>query len=486
MRASAFEEAVVDYQQALAIVRERGGDDPNLRFRLGAARSSAGQWEEAVADLKGCLESYRGAADSEGMERTSYSLTLLHAWRGEFPHAMLVMQEALTASPESRSEPRARLLALSGTMLALGGEVVLAEALIARAEEIAEERGDPALLGYVLTNRALRQGVCIEFEQELATLERADGLLRPAGDLFSLSQCINYRTPALGYLGRHDEMARQLDELSHLAGRLGDASSAAVHALMRGILALVQGRLSEARRCAEEAERGARGSAALVLPAAVHLSAEVGFLLGDEEDSEERAAEASRLHAEMGSPANRYEGPFSLLYYRACRGDGDGAQSLLDELPPLAAPGEPLTCAAFDGAVMAAAALAILDRGSEAALFYPAMLGLAERGVVFAGTTFPSLRRVLGMVAAANGWWEPADLHFRRALEQTERAGAFKETIETIDWTARMRLARNAAGDREEATALLLRAAAGYREMGMQGHAERADRLARSASRRHP
>jgi len=77
--------------------------------------------------------------------------------------------------------------------------------------------------------------------------------------------------------------------------------------------------------------------------------------------------------------------------------------------------------------------------------------------------------RYLGMLAATMERWEEAAQHFENALTMNTHMGARPWLAHTQHEYAKMLLARNQPGDREEATALLNVALSTVRELGMRG-----------------
>ncbi len=475
--ASAFEEAIRYYRDACERIPDGGKERAEALFKLGSAQRSAGDWSSAVASWDAAAVIYEALADAPGVERTCNALALLHGWRGQFPDALQAVQRGLTADPESVSEHRCRLLAAAATMLSLAGQPAPADALIEQAVVIAEKRDAGRLLGTVLATKGLHQRVYMEFADGMQTLARAEQLLREAGDLWAVSQCIGHQAIALHLLGRLAEMERRLDDLDAVATKMGDGSGIALLAVMRGVLAMGRGELGQAELWARQAEVTARTSAKLVLSPALHLIAEVQFLAGRSDRTEDLLREAARLHHEMGNTPAVHEGMLSVLLCRAFQGDSDGAQALLRHLPAAADLEQPITSGRYDGMITAAAALVMLGRKEQAAALYPPLLKMTERGVVLSGAWSFLLRRILGMIAAVNEGWDCAQAHYGAALQQAQELGLRKEKAEALYWVSRMLLERNAAGDRGRGRSMLERAIEGYRDVGMPKHLEVARQL---------
>jgi tetratricopeptide (TPR) repeat protein len=82
-----------------------------------------------------------------------------------------------------------------------------------------------------------------------------------------------------------------------------------------------------------------------------------------------------------------------------------------------------------------------------------------------------SVSRYLGMLAAATGGWEQAELHFDEASAMNASMGARPWLAHTQYDYAEMLLARDGPDDREQAQELLDAALATYHELGMESYA---------------
>jgi DNA-binding CsgD family transcriptional regulator len=107
----------------------------------------------------------------------------------------------------------------------------------------------------------------------------------------------------------------------------------------------------------------------------------------------------------------------------------------------------------------------------RASTLYRLLLPYAGRSIVMGGgvVCYGAASRYLGMLAATMACWEEAAQHFADALAMNTRMGARPWLAHTQHEYAKMLLARNQPGDREEAAALLNTALATARELGMHG-----------------
>ena len=102
----------------------------------------------------------------------------------------------------------------------------------------------------------------------------------------------------------------------------------------------------------------------------------------------------------------------------------------------------------------------------------------ALNAVAVPEVSLDSASRPLGMLATRLGRLEDAARHFEDAMEMNERMGARPGLAHTQHDQARMLHLRDGPGDRDRSRELLEAAVAGYRELGMETWAARAEALA--------
>jgi class 3 adenylate cyclase/tetratricopeptide (TPR) repeat protein len=477
MQSNAYAEAARHYKSALERLPAESVEWPVLSYCTGRAECDANRWEDAERSWNRAAAAWERRGDSEGVARACHALALLHTWRGEHRQRADAVRRGLLASVGSKSRDRGRLLAMASGMLSTIGQWDEAEKLHREALAIAHERNDTRLLGATLTMQGLHNWLRARFLEGSELFTQAEDLLRSIGDLSGLTRSYALHLIPLGYLGRLDQIEARLDELESLARRVADSNALTIHAVFRGIVALCRGQLEEAGRWTGEAVARAEQAGREMLGAAIHNLAEIDFHRGRWEEVEERFEEAARLHRELGSFSTKYEGPLSRLFVRAYRGDRAGAEELLPEVAAFEKTFSPSTAAGFDAAVTSALALVLLGRGREASRFYEPIREIADRSVVFASGSFPLVSRVLGMIASANGCWEPASAHFTDAIEQAKKLGARKELIEVNYWFGCMLIDQGGEERRAQAYEHLDQAREGYRSMGMPRHLEMVESL---------
>jgi class 3 adenylate cyclase len=98
---------------------------------------------------------------------------------------------------------------------------------------------------------------------------------------------------------------------------------------------------------------------------------------------------------------------------------------------------------------------------------YELLVFAAERGVVFSSGWIFLVPRMLGLASSLAGAWDRAEAHFATAVEIAIEQGARPELARTYLDDARMRLARNARGDRDLVIERIGTAQAIFEELGM-------------------
>jgi tetratricopeptide (TPR) repeat protein len=124
---------------------------------------------------------------------------------------------------------------------------------------------------------------------------------------------------------------------------------------------------------------------------------------------------------------------------------------------------------------------AFLGDTPHAAKLYELLLPYAGCNVLaYPELSLGSASRYLGLLASAMSHWAEAERHFDAAIEMNAQMGARPWVGHTQHDYATMLLARDASADRERALELIAAALTTYRELGMEGWAERASELERA------
>ena len=478
----AYEEAARLFELGLQALEVLPSADPATHCELLLGLGEALAREGRTADAK---RTYLAAADLARASGLPHQLGLAAlGYGGRFPwlragsDARLVplLEEALAALGAEESVLRVRLLARLAGALRDQPSLEPRSSLAHQAVEVARRLGDPDTLCYALTSQfTATWGPEME---ELAAI--ADELRQRADETGDaeriLDTCFLQRETWLA-LGDRARVATAAAEHRALADELKQPSQQWYATVMSAHWALSQGDFALAEQLGEEAlalgERVLRDDA-------ICSHRMVLCMLRIEQG---RAAEVEELVRRSIGDHPGYRFFRCLLVLIACELGREGeARPAFDELAAddfadLPRDAEWL----FALCTLAQVAVDLGDRERARALYRLlrpyAHLNAVASGEVFVG----SVARYLGMLAAASGASRDAARHFEDALEMNERMGARPWLAHTQSDYARMRLGRDAPGDREQARTLLSRALATYRELGMPVAAERASALAAGA-----
>jgi predicted ATPase/DNA-binding CsgD family transcriptional regulator len=196
-------------------------------------------------------------------------------WRGRqtFAQAQAAYSRALAAAEDGPAAPRARALWGRGNN-ALGlGEFEAAGADATEALALAEDAGDP---GTASRARCLL-GLSAAYVNPAAgrsDLRRAVELARTAGDQWALVEAAQFA--AIGYLFQddHTRLRGVLDEVDAVTDRIAEGDQVARRALILASIAILDGRLTEAR----EVLKGALAAEHADPAVQMWLQAQVGLL----------------------------------------------------------------------------------------------------------------------------------------------------------------------------------------------------------------
>ena len=356
-----------------------------------------------------------------------------------------------------------------------------AEECARRAMDLGRKLADDRLLAAATTVHATVKSQRLAVRDALAGYRESHRLATQAADPWIQGWSLQRLPLVLVWLGHLDEADALVEEASRSARRTGDwadhslaVGTAALLALLRGDFPLVERRARETMAMVRRSGYPWGGVVALTaLCAARALQAEWDAA----EDALAILEEPGRVFAEVGLAAHSIAAVGRLrlraLSGRATPEDRDQVAALAKLMQSMGTDvgtiGPLSTC------------VEIADLLTDASLAGPsvASLDLAEaRGVLFPGGGEHLLPRVQGLAAALEGRWDAALAYFARAVEFARAAGARPERARSELDCARMLLARDARGDREQAARLLAQALPALRELGMHAFLPRAEELA--------
>jgi DNA-binding SARP family transcriptional activator len=477
----AYEEAARLYEIALdALERTQPVDEASrcrLMLALGNAQARGGLTDSSretfllAADLARRLDLPAELAQAV----LGYGGRFAYARAGADRRLVPLLEEALTALPDGDGELRARLLARLAGALRSEPSMQRRAALSQEAMQMARRLANPATLAYALES-AFAGVSPRDTELWLANGNELVRVARDAGDKEREFFGHQHGLGALMVLGDIRGVDTRLDAMAELVEELRQPTQRRAFAVTRTMRALFAGRYQEAEHLVQEALDVGPGAHGLemgwfwvVRLQAWALAREQGRLQLLKADTEQLVRDyplvshlptvVASLYSELGSEADARES-FEAL-----------ARHDFDDIP-------------FDSEWLFQVSLlsqvcTFLGDTPHAAKLYELLLPYAGCNVLaYPELSLGSASRYLGLLASTMSRWAEAERHFEAAIEMNAQMGARPWVGHTQHDYATMLLARDAAADRERALELIAAALTTYRELGMEGWAERASELA--------
>jgi tetratricopeptide (TPR) repeat protein len=463
----AHEEATAQFERGLALLAEQDRSRCDLLLGLAEARRRAGDVPGSQRAFAEAGEIARSLGDAERLAHAAVGSFRGHVMASPGWHNPVIQQleDALELLPDDDTVLRSRVLSALSLELYFTPDYPRGITVAWEAIDMARRTRDDDALAFALA--------CAH--TALSDPAHLDARLTVSTELVAVSDRAG--NPELAYIG-HVHRACDLLELSRVDDALRSARAAAeiVEDLgqpmqryfvvwLHSTLALLEGRLDDAQRLADEAlEIGiaadhpdayvAWGTQALVLG---WQRGEVGHLV---EPARELLDEFPALTT----------WPAAVAFVEAAAGFEEDARKRLVGLT------DDLDVIAF-GATWMPAMLAlvevcrILDAPECAAPIYERLIPYAARLCVVSLnlSEMGPVSRALGVLATLLGDYSRAELHFGDALATSERIGAPPHVARTHVDRARMLFSRAAPGDAEQALELLATAKPLAERMGMAG-----------------
>jgi len=474
MAVLAYEEATGHCERALALLELEASPDEATRgellVALGEALHGAG---EPVRARETCAEaaavaSRQGLPELLARAALGYSDATFTVF-GPFDEPAVeasarLLRQALDALGEG--ETALHVLLLAQLPRTLGFTATTEEKLpyATRAREIAEHRGDRALLASALEALRWARFEPDYVEQNLDTARQIVALAEEIGDRAREFWGRHYVLHALLELGDIAGFDQEIEALERLGAELRSPQYRYFPRLQRAMRAILDGRLEDGERLAFEAfEIGQQMQAE---PALGNLGAQLFTIrryqgrLGELEDAVRAQVDRYPL-----LPTWRC----ALCYLLCSEGRAPEAR---EEFERVAAHDftdlrRPDLVDLFE----LTEACVFLGDERRAALLYDSLAPYAHLNIVIGPSAgvVGSAARSLGQLAAIMHRWEEAEAHFEAALAFNTRMGTHPVTAFTQVAYARMLLARRAPGDPERAGGLLEQASATAETLGMLG-----------------
>jgi class 3 adenylate cyclase len=468
-------EAVLLYRSALELADAVGvpqGEKANLLlWGLGAAQHGADDLEGMIQSYEEAAREFEGAGDVAGAAMAYAALSAFLVWQGQLERALRFAEKGLELVGPADQAERAMLLAYHANSSLMLHRFDTAFREAAEAEALAEHVTDPLTLGALFS--AIAWLYCFGcFPQKAREAgDRSAPAYEAAGEL--AFACYPRLASLLSgtYQGQVSAAGPEWPDLRRLSEQRLAFQPAYTAAIYHARQRLLAGDLVESERIGDEVLRLVSEMRVFaIVPQILELSSVLMMLTRRYDQAEARLAalQAAYEAAERGAwLAGSW--PWRV---RLCleKGDTASARKLLADRPrwPFE---EPLSTGGAYNLLACGEALAELGETEGLDACYQRLRELNGRGIEF---FLPCLvPRVIAMLDAVSGRWDDATTYFEKALSLARRLGYRLELAATLLAYAKMRLARDAPGDAEAATAMLNEALHLYQDMGLPQRVEK-------------
>jgi class 3 adenylate cyclase len=399
------------------------------------------------------------------------------------------LQEALQKLPEKEAGLRGSASAILAEAHVIGFQPEAGMGMARQALALGRQTQDPRLCAHALVALALCQALRIQLSDALESLEEGLRQAHRSEDSWIEGWPLQRLPLVLNWMGRLGDAERRAEEACRQSRRTQDWAGYSLALAALTSVAVARGELAAAEDYAQQTLATARRShypwgAGMALPALAYAHGLRGEWAAAQRVSDV-LMEPGSVFADAGPAFQFHTRVFRELLdaLRATR--PKGGEDLAIRALAAAPPGLPDNnlLAAFCPGVETAREIG--DAKLAAACSAPIALA-AERGMVFP-SCFPFLlHRLVGVAAAMNESWEPAERYFRKAEAIATEIGARPELGRVYFDYSRMLAARSAEGDRTHAANLLSRASFIFDEFGMQPFLDQAAQLAAELGIRPP
>ena len=479
----AYEEAVGLCERALEALAlgtsPDGSTRADLLIDLGEAHQRTGAVEAARRAFRDAAELARHAEPGRSgrlLARAALGFSGLGPEVGPVDGtAVALLEDALATLDPSASVLRARLLARLASELTYAAGDTRRYQLSEQAVAMAERAGDPATLGYTLTQRlvVLMEPGHVEERRTLASAILSLG--QRTGDREMAAEGRGWRLTAQLERGDLAGVDQDLDALNQLAEETRHPHYRWLAAMFRAMRALLAAHFEDAERLAAEAlaigERVGDPNAPVAYGSQLYV-----LRWGQGRLAELEPLMAGFVAQHASAPV--WESATALMY--ALLGRASAArprfESACDEFMCL-----PRDVTWLPHLGLLGEACAVLGDTKRAAVLHPLLTPFVDLTLIAGpgGASFGAAARIAGLLSATLGRQDEAIAHLDHAVEVNERAGALAWLTQSLHDRAAALLARDGPRDRESAAVSLARARALALRLGMQGIATAGDALAR-------
>jgi class 3 adenylate cyclase/tetratricopeptide (TPR) repeat protein len=482
LQRSAYLEAINQLKKGLELLgsppdspeRSRAADEAqrySLLLVLGQAQRYAGKFLEAHQTLLCAGDVAKSLGSTENLGRAA--LELVNAtFLGGLPSlpAVRLLEEALQRLGAEDNPLKTKILAGLARLLGLSGEQERATVYAQQAVTMARRFDDPGLVAYSLFGMLFALIGSEHAEQRLAIATEMLDFAKAANDTELLSDAYYWRAYCLLEMGDVVATDTEIDAWGRWAQKTNQPFGLSVTAMLRAMQALMRGRFEDSERLAQQAlaigQRLQREAVAGVFGLQM-------FALRREQGRLKEVEPVVRFFVQQHSAAAAWRPGLALIY--AELGRTPEARAEFENLAQHDFADLPRDSLWMGTMTYLADICAFLGDRPRADTLYRTLIPFAGSNVVIgeAVVCYGALSRYLGALATILERWNEAAQHFEDALAMNARMDARPWLAHTQYQYAWMLLARDLAGDRDKAAALLKAALATARELGMRALEER-------------
>jgi class 3 adenylate cyclase/tetratricopeptide (TPR) repeat protein len=473
--AAAFDDAVVQFQKALALVAP--GDQEaraELLERLALALRSVGRWHDSLRTMNEALDLYQELGSTDGIGRLAWAMVYQLTWSGRVPEAVQIAQRALAALGDVVTADRARLICSVGWALSIAGDYESATASFHAGRALAERVGDERAIADVLHLETIHHMGHAEFTEGIQVGLRAAEVFEREGALWDLAGVQAFVVYQDGAVGDREQELRLADKTMAIAERLGHLGAIFILLFAQARNRCAAGDLDSVeavgRQIIDVCERGGLPwlyVGHLYLGLAAHWRGDAS-----------RAEEELRRSVDLEPPSAFAQAPGSLARHLAHVGRSDELWTLYQAARsrfPSMTGHSPL--GAWNSMLAFVEALYVSGFRDEVVALSPLVEQAMQVGREWVALDGRLLRTRAGLTAAALGRWDDAERWFDEAEGRGRQTANELEVADLYRLRAQMLLDRSAPDDAARADELLHRALDEYVRLGMPSYAAVVERM---------
>jgi class 3 adenylate cyclase/tetratricopeptide (TPR) repeat protein len=443
----------------------------SLLFVLGQAQFQTGEFLEARETLLRAADAAQSLGSTESLIRAALELVhLTHNVGLPAPEAVPLLEQALQTLGAEDSPLKARTLGGLARYLGVTGERQKLMVYAPQAVAMARRLSDPVLVAYSLLGRFFTLMGSEHTEQRLAIATEMLDLAEAAKDIELLTEAHWWRGYCLLESGDVAAADAEIEVWAAWALERNQPFYLSVAAMFRAMRALMVGRFEDSEHLTQQAF--AIGQRLQTETAAGVFGLQM-FTLRREQGRLKEVEPVVRAFIQQHSAAAAWRPGLAVIYSEL--GRTADARAEFETLAQHEFADLSRDAVWMGTMTYLADVCTFLKDGTRAGTLYRILLPFAARNVVVGNgaACYGALSRYLGALASILERWDEAAQHFEHALSMNARMNARPLVAHAQEQYAAMLLARDQAGDRDRAAALLDAALATARELGMRALEER-------------